>query len=71
MEIILRSNVPTAISVMLGFVRMTCMTGIGDLEQLVLLWNERLLNRRLTTPLEFGLRAYPKSGIVVVFDCSF
>lgn len=71
MEIILQSNVPTAISVMLGFVRKTCMTGIGDLEQLVPLWNERLLNRRLTTPLEFGLRPYSKSGIVAVFDCSF
>jgi hypothetical protein len=58
MEIILRRNVPTATSVMLGFVRMTCMTGIEGLEQHVLLWNERSLNRRLTTPLEFGLRAH-------------
>jgi hypothetical protein len=71
MEIVLRSNVPTAISAMLGFVRKTCMTGIGGLEQLGLPWNERLLNRRSTTPLEFGLRAYPKSGIIAVFDCSF
>jgi len=59
MEIILRSNVRTAISVMLGFVKKTCMTGIEDLEQLALLWNESMLNRKLTTPPEFGLRAYP------------
>jgi hypothetical protein len=60
MEIILRSNVPTAISVMLGFVRRTFMTGIGDLEQFVPLWNESMLNRRSTTPLEFGLSASEK-----------
>jgi hypothetical protein len=46
------------------------MIGFGDLEQLVLLWNERLLNSRLTTPLGFGL-SLSKSGIVAVFGCSF
>jgi hypothetical protein len=55
MEILLRSNAHTAISVTLGSVRKTCTTGIEDLEQLVLLWNESMLNRRLTTQLEFGL----------------
>jgi hypothetical protein len=67
MEIIPQSNVRTAISVMLGFVRRTCMTGFGDSEQLVLLWNERLLNSRLTTSLEFGPRAYRK---VELLRCS-
>jgi hypothetical protein len=46
------------------------MIGFGDLEHLVLLWNERLRNRRSTTPLEFGL-SLPRKGIVAVFDCSF
>ena len=57
MEIVLLSNVPTAISVMLGYVRKTYMTGTGDLERLAPLWNGRLLNTRSTTPLEFALRA--------------
>ena len=57
MEIVLLSNVPTAISAMLGSVRKTCMTGTGDLERLALLWNGRLLNTRSTTPLEFAHRA--------------
>jgi hypothetical protein len=55
METTLQSNVPTATSVMLGFVRKICMTGIGDLEQLVLISNDRSLKRRLTTPPEFAL----------------
>jgi len=57
MEIILQSDVPTAVSVTLGFVRKTCMTGTGDFEQLAPLWNGRLLNSRSTTLLEFALRA--------------
>jgi hypothetical protein len=60
-----------AISVMPGSVRKTSMTGIGDLEQLVPLWNERLPNRKLTTPLEFGLSAYPKSEIVASLTVRF
>jgi hypothetical protein len=60
MEIPQRSNVPTAIFVMLGFVRKTCMTGIEDLEQLAPLSNERLLSRRSITPLEFGLSVSEK-----------